>query len=123
MRVNFSFFNSLLHTVEIAEFYCHGFFARIPSNQCSTKEVYFKMIRRKIIAWHGSAVNFSFFHTVCYKVVDKNSVKSTFYQSLILRYILQIAQCAQTGNLLSYMYFFDKNFVKKTFLLCNKITK
>jgi len=26
------------HTVEITEFYCHDFFAKIPSNQCFTKD-------------------------------------------------------------------------------------
>ena len=32
-----------VHTVEISEFHCHGFFAKIPSNQRFTKELYYKI--------------------------------------------------------------------------------
>jgi len=37
--------------VEIPEFYCHHFVAKIPSNQLFTKEVYSKTDLTKDIAW------------------------------------------------------------------------
>ena len=35
---------SLTHTVEISQFYCHVFFAKIPSNQRFIIELYYKLI-------------------------------------------------------------------------------
>ena len=64
-----------MHTVEITEFYCHNFFAKIPSNQRFTKELYYKLIWRKkiCVAWQWISrfstlwtVNFCNFHTVYY---------------------------------------------------------
>ena len=43
-----------LHSVEITEFYCHEFVAKIPSNQLFTKELFSKLIWRKKL--RGSTV-------------------------------------------------------------------
>ena len=56
------------HSVEIMEFYCHHFSAKIPWNQLFTKELYSRVIWRKIIY---VVVNFSFFHTVGLQSVVK----------------------------------------------------
>jgi len=39
------------HSMEITEFYCHSFFAKIPSNWCFTKENCYEFIWREKIAW------------------------------------------------------------------------
>ena len=57
------------HTVESTNSFCHDFYAKIPSNQSFTTELYYNLIWRKKIC---VAVNFSFFHTV--QVVWQNEI-------------------------------------------------
>ena len=59
VKVIFSF--SYTHRVEITEFYCHHFFAKIPWNQLFAIGLYSELIWRKKFCM---PVNFSFFHTV-----------------------------------------------------------
>ena len=62
------------HTVEIMEFYCHDFIAKIPSNQLFTKELHSKLNWRKNIC---VAENFSFFHTALAEKISSNQLLHT----------------------------------------------
>ena len=78
-------------------FKCHGFFAKIPSNQRFTKEFYYKLIWRKKICM---AANFSFFYTVCATL-----------------------NCSTNKIMEINAHIFWKNFVKATVFLNKEFTK
>ena len=64
------------HSVEITEFYCHHFFAKIPWNQLFAKELYSKLIWRKKFAWQW----ISRFSTLCFIWQFYDLEKIVFFQ-------------------------------------------
>ena len=54
-----------VHSMEITEFYCHHFFAKISWNQLFTNEFYSKLIWRKK---NSMAANFSVSHAVLWEL-------------------------------------------------------
>ena len=118
------------YTVEIPEFYCQHFVAKIPSNQLFTKEVYSKTDLTKK---NCMTVNFMFFHTVQYflhfvmkfcwisiktvHLVHCIAIVTWFHGKIKVNISLTVSHCGNACHDCS------KTSIKSTFLLKNSTLK